>query len=146
MLVTFCSKKIYMFDKPIILQYLILFNFFSYSNNMRKKYLWSHKIYRDWRFACNRCALGDPSLRHIADIMELDNEELNFALSRFILEIRKKSGANYPAETLYEIVVCLQLHMAMKGTHVKLLDEVYCNQIHNTSDNRMKELSRLGCV
>ena len=78
--------------------------------------------------------------------MDLSGEDMNFAISHFILEIRKKSGAEYPAETLYDIVICLQLYMAMNGKVVKILDEVKCGQIHNTLDNHMKELSHRGYV
>ena len=55
--------------------------------------------------------------------MELNNEELNFAMSRLILEICMKFGGNYPTETLYDIVICLQLYMSMYGKVVKILDE-----------------------
>ena len=97
-------------------------------------------------FAGNIQALGDCTLCDIGDIMELNNEELNFAMSRFILEICKKSGDNYPAKTLYEIVICLQLYMLMYGKVVKILDKKDFGVIHNTLDNRMKELSKMGCV
>ena len=46
----------------------------------------------------------------------------------------------------YEIVVCLQLYMIMNGCTIKLLDEQFFSQLPNTLDNRIKELSRMGCV
>ena len=78
--------------------------------------------------------------------MDADNEELNFSLSRFLLEVRKKSGEKYPAESLYEIVICLQLNMTMNGKIHTLLDPGHFMQLCNTLDNRMKELCKLGCV
>ena len=75
----------------------------------------------------------------------MDVEDLNFALSHFILEVRKKLGKEYPAETLYEIVICLQLFMIMNGRVFKLLEEKFAC-VHNTLDNRMKQLTKMGCV
>ena len=34
----------------------------------------------------------------------------------------------------------------MKGRNIKLLDETFFDQLHNTLDNRMKELSKMGCI
>ena len=77
--------------------------------------------------------------------MDITDEDLNFVLSRFTLEIRKKSGDNYP-ETLYEIVIYIQLYMSMYGKMCRLLDPIDFVQIRNTLDNRMKELCKIGCV
>ena len=76
----------------------------------------------------------------------MTNEDLVFALPRFIMEVHKKSGENYLAETLYDIIIYLKLFLAMKGRNVKILDEHHFYVIRNTLDNRMKELTRLGCI
>ena len=52
-----------------------------------------------------------------------------------LLKCVKKTGKNYPAETLYEIVICLQLWMHMKGRSVKLLDDSEFVEIRNCLDN-----------
>ena len=114
---------------------------FSYLTTTINKCIWAYHIYHAWSMNHNRRPLGDPSLWHVPDLPELSMDDLNFALSRFILEIREQSGENYPAETLYEIVVCLQLYMVTKGKNVKVLDEVHCVDVRNTLDSCMKELS-----
>ena len=63
-----------------------------------------------------------------------------------MLEVRKKNGDNYPAETLYEVLICIQLYLTMPGRVIKLLDEGNFLKLRNTLDNRMKELSSLGIV
>ena len=89
----------------------------------------------------------DPSLVHIDnDLVNMSVSDLNFALLRFIMEICKKDGSNYPAETLCEIVICLQLFLAMKGRCIKVLDKGEFSQIRNTLDNQMKELTKTGYV
>ena len=42
---------------------------------------------------------------------------------RFIFEVRKKTGDVYPAETLYEIVISLQMYLNSVGINVKFLDD-----------------------
>ena len=122
------------------------FCIFSYSDATHRKCEWAYHIYRAWQINRNIKALGDPTLRHIGDLVDLSDEDMNFAICRFVLEIRKKSGEIYPAETLHEIIICLQLYLMTKGRQVKILDDVKFAQIRNTVDNRMKELSRLGHV
>ena len=80
------------------------------------------------------------------DILDLPDHQLNYALCCFIHEVRKKSGDCYPAETLYDIVICLQLYMCMYGHELRLLEDEQFIQVCNTLDNRMKELSHQGIV
>ena len=103
-------------------------------------------MFLDWSLARNARAMGDPTLWFISGLMEMGNEYLCFALCQFVLEVRKKNGKNYPAETLYKIIICLQLYMHVYGRSVKLLDDGNFLSLRNTLDNRIKELSKLGCV
>lgn len=82
----------------------------------------------------------------IGDIMEMTKAQLTYALTRFILKVRKKTGENYPSQTLYEIVISLQLYLCMYGRDFKFLDDKDFVAVRNTLDNRMKELSRAGIV
>lgn len=88
----------------------------------------------------------DPDYKRIADLMEMSTDELVRSLCPFILEVHKQTGENYPAQTLYEIVICLQLYMCMYGREVRLIDDPQFVQVKNTLNNRMKELSRLGFI
>ena len=118
----------------------------SYSDATKKKCEWVYKIYHEWQIARNIKALGDVSLYHIGDLLDLSDEDLNFCLSHFIMEISKKSGENYPAETLYEIVIYIQLYLSMNGKVRKLLNQFNFGQIRNMLDNRMKKLCKMGIV
>ena len=72
--------------------------------------------------------------------------ECVYALKRFIMEVRKKNGDIYPAETLYEVIICLQMYLNAHGVNVKFLDDTEYVEIHYCLDNRMKELSHSGNV
>ena len=78
--------------------------------------------------------------------MDMPDWELVYALKRFILEVRKKNGDIYPAETLYELVICLQMFLNCKGRSVKFIDDPEYIEVRHCLDNRMKELSREGNI
>ncbi len=64
----------------------------------------------------------------------MTKDEICFCLIRFVLEARKKSGEPYPAETLYEIVISLQLYLAMNGREMRLLSDPEFVALKNTLD------------
>ena len=37
-----------------------------------------------------------------------------YPLMRFVLDVHKQSGEEYPAESLYEMVICLQIYLSSK--------------------------------
>ena len=73
-------------------------------------------------------------LCHFDDPLELNITDTNFAVLHFIIEIQKKSVENYPNETLYEIIICLQLQMAVNAKKIKIFHENDFGQIRNTLD------------
>ena len=80
------------------------------------------------------------------NLLNLTDDQLVYVLTGFILEVKKQNGEDYPAETLYELVICLQLFMFINGRKLKLLDDDKFVNVRNCLDNRMKELSREGHV
>ena len=52
----------------------------------------------------------------------------------------------YPAKTLYEVVVSLQMYLNARGINVRFLDDVDYIEVRHCLDNRMKELSRNGNI
>ena len=82
----------------------------------------------------------------VHDIMDMPDLEVCYALKRFIVEVRKKNGNVYPAETLYELVICLQMYVNSCGRNVHFLDDNEFIEVRHSLDNRMKELSKDGNV
>ena len=74
----------------------------------------------------------------------MTKDELCYALTRFVLEVRKKNGDEYPSETLYELVISLQLYLATKGAQVKFLTDEAFISLQNTLDTQMKVLASQG--
>ena len=87
-----------------------------------EKVNWEVKMYRDWRnyrdtngYENIECDLDDKST--------INHENLKFALVRFLTEVKKVDGSNFPGKTLFEILICLQFHLETIGINWKLLNE-----------------------
>ena len=107
----------------------------------------AYHIFKDWIVFRNNAGKSDPSVvTFVRDILEMPDWELVYALKRFILEVRKKNGEEYPAETLYELIVCIQMFLSSCGRYVKYLDDHDFIEVRHCLDNRMKELSCVGKV
>ena len=75
---------------------------------------------------------------------EMTVDEINYSISHFICEIKKLDGNDYPSDTLYSIVVSLQLYFDKCGKSYKLLMDDQFSQIRHTLDNLMKQRARDG--
>ena len=79
---------------------------------------------------------------------EMEDSVLCDTMCKFILEVRKVTGEPYPRETLYSLVIMMQMYLDTKGRHVRFLDPQCPSfvKVCNTLDNRMKSLSREGFI
>lgn len=69
---------------------------------------------------------------------DLEKSSVCSALCNFISQVKKMDGSDFPGCTLYEIIVCIQIHFESLGLSWKLLDDpVFCD-LKNTLDNVMK--------
>ena len=95
-------------------------------------------MYREWREHRNTL----PNLQTITcDIDEketLSKDSVSYAVRRFITEVKKLDGNEYPGRTLYDIVICLQFHFELLGFAWKLLNNDDFKEICFTLDNLMK--------
>ena len=74
----------------------------------------------------------------------MTKDDLCFALSRFIHEVRKQNGDNYPSETLYELIISIQLYLASHGKEYRFLQDEAFVSLKNTIDSRMTFLAVSG--
>ena len=74
--------------------------------NTEKSTAWALRTLNDWRNERNKqSATGDISPLYLLEKPEA--EKLNFWLSRFVVEARRKDGEPYPARTLYLLLAGL---------------------------------------
>ena len=57
----------------------------------------------------------------------MSDEDLDFFLGRFVAEVRKEDGQEYPGKTIYEIICSLQCYLRFqrKGP-LFLIDKIGC--------------------
>ena len=121
----------------------VIFGLFRYAEATDRKCAWAYKIFQEWiPFRNNAAKLDATKVSFTRDLIGMDDWERVYALKHFIMEVRKQSGEVYPAETLYEVVICLQMYLNSRGINVKLLDDPDYVEVRNCLDNRMKELSQ----
>ena len=59
----------------------------------------------------------------------MSDEQLDFAVARFVAEVRKeKDGQEYPGKTLYEMIGSIQTFLRVKcKRNVTLIDKTGCS-------------------
>ncbi len=71
---------------------------------------------------------------------------LNYALCHFLLEVCNEKNEFYTRDTLYALLMSLQIYCHSHGVYHKFMQDSAFTDVCNTLDNRMKSLSKLGLV
>ena len=107
---------------------------------------WAVTAYNDWRFlrlenAYNE-SIFNANLSNLADL-----EEVSFceSLCHFIPEVSKSKGEGlYPAKTLYQLIVAIQMHLNVNKIAWKLIDGAAFENVKIVLDNVMKQRTELN--
>ena len=67
-------------------------------------------MYHEWRGHWNAIGLEYIGC-DLEDRATVTGQSLTFALCRFITEVKKIDGTDFPGKTLYHIIVCMQFHL-----------------------------------
>ena len=109
----------------------------NFSAETLKKVRWVRKMYREWR--SYRRSLGLEYIScDLEDRATISAHSLTFALCRFITEVKKVDGSEFPGKTLYDIIVCVQFHVECMGFAFKLINDEGFHDLKYTLDNTMK--------
>ena len=115
----------------------------NFSVETMKQVQWVHKMNCEW--SSYREGLGlERILCDLEDKATITTETLKFALPRFITEIKKLDGLDYPGKTLYHLVVCIQFHLECQGFAFKLINDAAFKDLKYTLDNTMKAHTAQG--
>ena len=124
---------------------LLLYIFSRYTISTEAKCRWVSNIFNTWREHRNSSSSGDNKMRLIEnDLEKMTKEELNYSISHFIIEVKKKTGEEFPPKTLYEMVFSLQKYLAIYGRKYKLLDDPKFSPIRKALDREMKKRAQPG--
>ena len=102
---------------------------------------WTVRMWTEWAQAINLKLLQEEQPFSIK-FDELTLDEMDFWLSRFVLEVRKANGDAYPPNSLYQLVCGLQRHLRNHG--VKLFENHALHGFRCTLDGEMKRLNATG--
>ena len=118
----------------------------NFALQSKKKIRWAVGMYDDWR----QERLLDPFIPtqiHSANLNSLftfSQGDLDYTMSRFIREVKKVDGSEFPPNTLREIVIMVQLYLQENAINWKLLDGENFSVLKNVLDNTMKERTAQG--
>ncbi len=102
-------------------------------------------MWEEW--ALNR--LDDSSPANVP-LLEMSVPDLSYWMGKFILEVRKKDGKEYPPKSLYAIVCCFKRFFEQRGVHsINPLSTTGTNSavfgnFRQTLDAEMKRLHGCG--
>ena len=107
---------------------------------------WAVGLYNDWleyrlRLQSTPVEIGRTDLNFVGSFTQ---DDLCFSLSRFIREIKRIDGSEYPLNTLREIIVMVQMHLNENDVYWKLLENEKFLGLRNVVDNTMKERTVQG--
>ncbi len=111
---------------------------------MDKKLRWAVNMYESWRDQRNRVPDYCPITASLSDMSTVNKTNLSYGMVHFLSEVLKVNSEEFPAKTLYEITVCIQMYMESQGVHYKLLDDPDFKNMKFTLDNLMKEATSSG--
>ena len=100
------------------------------SGASRRKWAWVLKVFEEWKKQRNEAVLkedysGQPVIQE--DIDEMSDKMLDFTLARFVAEVRKEDGQEYPGKTLYEILSSIEMYLRVQcKRNITLIDKKGC--------------------
>ncbi len=117
----------------------------TFSANTNAKINWAVNLYCDWFFQRCKVPCCDSRIKWSnIEAGEIAKSNLAYALSCFLSEVRKKDGSEYPGDSLYQLIICLQFYLERTGHHWKLIDGEEFLPLKFTLDNLMKERAAMG--
>lgn len=112
--------------------------------NTERHTVWSSNCYRTWAKARNvefrDFHPEDSRFPSVPNLEELNVEQMNYWLSRFALEVKKRDGADYRHEVLYSLFCGVNRVIREKYPALSLFHAPELKPLQTTLDGRLKEL------
>ena len=118
----------------------------SFAYESKRKIRWAVTMYDQWRVGRMKELLVSLQIRRsdMSFVNDFSKQDLCYAMSRFIREVKKVDNSDFPPNSLREIVIVIQMHLHQKGVYWKLLDDSEFVGLRNILDNTMKERTAQG--
>ena len=132
------------FHEPLKREVLEELSHKKFAPETMKKINWVVKMFKEWRFNRNQSGGCEVITCNLDEKQTITVDSVVYALTRFITEIKKIDGNEYPSKTLYEIVVSFQFYLETLGFGWKLLNQEKFQEVKFTLDNIMKMRTEQG--
>ena len=105
---------------------------------------WCVDTWNQWH--AHRNATAPTAAEAPPTLDSMSKGQLNYWLSRFLAEVRRKDGSEYHGETLHSLICGLQRHLCFSKPDIVIdfMSEPEFRQMRNVLDARMKGLKRSG--
>ncbi len=105
------------------------------------------KVFEAWRASWNlRTKVNGTGSQISGHLQDMEDVTLCETLCKFVVEVRNQRGQFYLRETLYSLLIMIQMFLSTKGRSVHFLQELQFVKLRNTLDNQMKVLSKDGFI
>ena len=100
------------------------------SDASRKKWAWALRAFEEWRRERNLAISkdGDSVEQKLhSSLEEMSDDHLDHSLARFVAEVRKVDGKEYPGKTIYEMINSIQTYLRVEcKRNLTLIDKSSC--------------------
>lgn len=113
----------------------------------RQNTMWADNLWRAWVRARKQAGfLGDESKILLCDnFVDMSRESLSFWLPKFIMEVRKETGDDYPPDSVYNICCGLERNLRLNDREdVNIFVDSDFSKFRQVLDGRMKLLRSSG--
>lgn len=112
--------------------------------NTQKHTMWSRNVYRQWAEARNKefneFVAEDEEFRRVPDLDCLTIRDINYWLSRFAVEVRKKDRGEYRHEVLYSLFCGLNRTVESLHPNKNVFRSAEFKPLQQALDGKLKEL------
>ena len=115
----------------------------TFAAETMKKMSWVKNMFQEWRYYRNLSTEFSDIHCDLDNVETITVESLKFALVRFITEVKKIDGTDFPPKTLY-IVICIQFLLETEGFTWRLISDKPFTEVKFTLDNTMKKRAEEG--
>ncbi|XP_032880169.1 uncharacterized protein LOC116975321 [Amblyraja radiata] len=122
--------------------------------NTKKATAWGVRVWDEWGKTRNSYIMEQGVQRnelflYVPELCyEITHDELNFWLCRFVLEVRRQDGSEYPPNSLRLLCCSILRHLRenCRRSDIDFFNKLKPDfaEFRATLDNRMKQLQRLG--
>ena len=137
-------RKSRKFKEPLSPDVMMSMSRKSFSDETMKKVMWIRNMFSDWRQFRNQSPVLQNVECDIECIGSFSKEELCGVLCKFITEVKKVDGTDFPPRTLYDIIICMQFWLESNGINWRLVSDGDLQDLKFTLDNLMKQRAASG--